>query len=119
MRQLQNTQACISIWSLLASSNIHRDALIRAMSKIMVKTTTTPDGLIHMMTVSRTTCIMFADDDLLPNGSDHTHSLYISIGCLDHRVPYVFLDNGLALNIYPLATAIAFGYAPSDFGPST
>ena len=28
LRQLQSTQACISIWSLLASSSTHRDALI-------------------------------------------------------------------------------------------
>ena len=30
-----------------------------------------------------------------------------------------FLDNGSALNVCPLATAIALGYAPSDFGPTT
>ncbi|KAL6318153.1 hypothetical protein AAG906_035658 [Vitis piasezkii] len=28
-------------------------------------------------------------------------------------------DNGSALNVCPLATAIALGFAPSDFGPST
>ena len=32
LRQLQSTKSCISIWSLLASSNTHRDALIRALS---------------------------------------------------------------------------------------
>ena len=32
LRQLRTTQACISIWSLLASSSTHRDALIRALS---------------------------------------------------------------------------------------
>ena len=30
--QMRTTQACISIWSLLASSITHRDALIRALS---------------------------------------------------------------------------------------
>ena len=29
------------------------------------------------------------------------------------------MDNGSALNVCPLATAIALGFAPSDFGPST
>ncbi|RVW78449.1 Transposon Ty3-I Gag-Pol polyprotein [Vitis vinifera] len=38
---------------------------------------------------------------------------------LSHKVPFVLLDNGSALNVCPLATAIALGYAPSDFGPST
>ena len=119
LRQLQSTQARISIWSLLASSSTHQDALTRALSQIRVDTTTTPEGLIHMMTTSRATCIVFSDDDLPPEGSGHTRPLYISVGCSGRRVPSVLLDNGSALNVCPLATAIALGYAPSDFGPST
>ncbi|RVW77925.1 Retrovirus-related Pol polyprotein from transposon 17.6 [Vitis vinifera] len=42
---------------------------------------------------------------------------YISVGCSGRRVPSVLLDNGSALNVCPLATAIAIGYALSDFGP--
>ena len=34
------------------------------------------------------------------------------------RVPSVLLDNGSALNVCPLVTAIALGFSPSDFGPS-
>ncbi|RVW47067.1 hypothetical protein CK203_116113 [Vitis vinifera] len=60
LRQLQSTQARISIWSLLAFSNTHRDALTRALSQIRVDTTTTPEGLIHMMTASKATCIVFS-----------------------------------------------------------
>ncbi|RVW61664.1 hypothetical protein CK203_065913 [Vitis vinifera] len=119
LRQLQSTQARISIWSLLASSSTHRDALIRALSQIRVETTTTPEGLIHMMTASRATCIVFSDDDLPPDGLDHVRPLYITVGCSGRRVPSVLLDNGSALNVCPLATAIALGFAPSDFGPST
>ena len=119
MRQLWSTQARISIWSLLASSSTHRDALIRALSQIRVETTTSLEGLIHMMTAGGATCIVFSDDDLPPEGSNHTRPLYISVGCSSRRVPSVLLDNGSALNVCPLATAIALGYAPSDFGPST
>uniref|UniRef100_F6I5D1 Uncharacterized protein n=1 Tax=Vitis vinifera TaxID=29760 RepID=F6I5D1_VITVI len=71
------------------------------------------------MTAGRATCIVFSDDDLPPEGSDHTRPLYISVGCSGRRVPSVLLDNGSALNVCPFATAIALGYAPSDFGPST
>eukprot|EP00261_Vitis_vinifera_P033576 XP_019074819.1 PREDICTED: uncharacterized protein LOC109122449 [Vitis vinifera] len=119
LRQLQSTQARISIWSLLASSSTHRDALIRALSQIRVETTTTPEGLIHMMTAGRATCIVFSDDDLPPDGLDHVRPLYITVRCSGRRVPSVLLDNGSALNVCPLATAIALGFAPSDFGPST
>ena len=103
----------------MASLSTHRDALIGALNQIRVETTTSFEGLIHMMTVGKATCIVFSDDDLLPEGSNHTRPLYISVGCLGRRVPSVLLDNGSALNVCPLAIAIALGYAPSDFGPST
>nr|CAN81817.1 hypothetical protein VITISV_042654 [Vitis vinifera] len=35
------------------------------------------------------------------------------------QVPFVLLDNGSVLNVCHLAIAIALGYAPFDFGPST
>ena len=60
-----------------------------------------------MMTANRATCIVFSNDDLPLEGSDHTRPLYITVGCLGHRVPSILLDNGSALNICPLATAIA------------
>ena len=71
------------------------------------------------MTADRATCIVFSDDDLPPEGSDHTCPLYITVGCSGHRVPSVLLDNGSALNVCPLATTIALGYASSKFGLST
>ena len=72
-----------------------------------------------MMTADRATCIVFSDDDLPPEGLDHVCPLYITVGCSGLRVPSVLLDNGSTLNVCPLATAIALGFAPSDFGPST
>ena len=93
--------------------------MIRALSQIRVETTTTPKGLIHMMTAGRATCIVFSDDDWPPDGPDHTHPLYISVGCSDHRVPFVLLDNGSVLNVCHLATSIAFSYEPLNFSPST
>ena len=71
LRQLRTTQARISVWSLLASSSTHIDALIRALNHIRVDTATTPGGLIHFLTADRATCIVFSDDDLPPEGSDH------------------------------------------------
>ena len=59
LNQLQSTHARISIWSLLASSTTHRETLIRALSRIRVDTTTSPEGLIHMLTVGRASCICF------------------------------------------------------------
>ena len=103
----------------MASSSTHRDALIRALSQIGVDTTTTPEGLIHFLTADRATCITFSDDDLPPEGLNHVRPLFIDVACSGRRVPSVLLDNGSALNVCPLVTAIALGFSPSDFGPST
>ena len=72
-----------------------------------------------MLTVDRTTCIIFSADDLPPRGSDHTLPLYIFVGYFGHRVPYFLLDNGFALNICPLATIVIIGFGPSNFEPSS
>ena len=66
--QLRTTQARISIWSLLASSSTHRDALVKAIGQIRVDTATTPERLIHMLIADRATCIVFSNDDLPPKG---------------------------------------------------
>ena len=106
----------------MATSNTHKDALIRALSQIHVKTFTTLEGLIHMLTTDRATCIVFFADDLPLEGFDHTQLLYILVVCSGHKVLSVLLDNGLdngsALNACPLAITIALSFAPSDFGPS-
>ena len=72
-----------------------------------------------MMTANKATCIVFSANDLPPEGSNHTRPLYILVVCSSHRVSSVLLDNGSALNVCPLAIAIALGFALSDFGPST
>ena len=119
IKQLQSTHSRISIWSLLAFSTTHRETLIRALSRIRVDTTTSPEGLIHMLTAGRASCIVFFEDDLPSEGSEHTRPLHISVGCLGRRVPSVLLDNESALNVCSLATVIALGYGPTDFEPST
>ena len=103
----------------MALSSMHRDALVKALIQIRIDTSTTLEGLMHILTADKATCIVFFDDDLSPEGLDHVHPLYISVACLGHRVPSVLLDNNSALNICPLATSIALGFSPSDFRPST
>ena len=118
MRFCANCALCrlAYIWSLLASSSTHRDALIRALGHIRVDTATTLEGLIHFLIVDRATCIVFFNNDLPPEGSDHVRPLFIDVTCSGYRVSSVLLDNGSALNICPLVTAIALGFSPSDFG---
>ncbi|RVW67495.1 hypothetical protein CK203_063108 [Vitis vinifera] len=111
-------EARISIWSLLASSSTHRDALIRALIQIRVETTTSPEGLVHMMMAGRATCIVFSDDNLPPEGwVTRVHFIYLSVV----RPPSPIRPSGQWLDPERMSScpAIALGYAPSDFGPST
>ncbi|RVW35680.1 Retrovirus-related Pol polyprotein from transposon 297 [Vitis vinifera] len=62
----------------------------------------------------------------LPSESSHdTDSLFSTETChsgFDRSGPsgaVFLLDNGSALNVCPLVTAIALGFSPDDFGPST
>ncbi|KAL6335146.1 hypothetical protein AAG906_027206 [Vitis piasezkii] len=109
LRQLRTTQARISIWSLLASSSTHRDALVRALGQIRVDTATTPEGLIHMLTADRATCIVFSDDDLPPKGSNHVRPLFIDVACLGRRCS-LFYWTTARLNVRPLVLAIVLGF---------
>ena len=72
-----------------------------------------------MLKVDRATCIVFFADDLPPKGFNHTLPLYIFVGCSEHRVPSILLDNGSALNVCPLATTVTLSFGPSDFEPSS
>ncbi|RVW64505.1 hypothetical protein CK203_040343 [Vitis vinifera] len=87
---------------------------------IRVETSTSPKGLIHMLTADRATCIVLSTDNLsFPRGSDHTLPLYIFVCYYGHRVPFVLLDNGSALNVCPLAITVALGFGPLDFESSS
>ena len=119
LSQLRTTQARISIWSLLASSSTHKDALIKVLIQIRVDTATTLEGLIHFLIVDRATCILFSDDDLPPKGLDHVQSLFIDVAWSGCRVSSVLLGNCSTLYVCSLVIDIAFGFSPYDFGPST
>ena len=69
--------------------------------------------------MDRAACIVFSDDDLPPEESNHVRPLFIDVACSGRRVSSILLDNGSTLNVCPLVTAIALEFSPSDFGPST
>ena len=46
-------------------------------------------------------------------------TLHIDVACSGRRVPSVLLDNGSALNMCPLVTAIVLGFSLINFGPSS
>ena len=93
--------------------------MIRALSQIRVDTTTTQGGLIHFLIADKATYIVFPDDDLPHEGSDHVRPLFVDVACSGRRVPSVLLDKSSTLNVCSFVTAIALGFSPSYFRPST
>ena len=48
--------------------------------------------------------VSFFNDELPPKGRDHTLAMHIVVKCEDMIVTKVLIDNGLALNVFPLVT---------------
>ncbi|XP_077222005.1 uncharacterized protein LOC143855835 [Tasmannia lanceolata] len=116
LKQLKKTQANVSIWGLLMSSSKHRKVVLKELNAAQVPTEITPDELVSLVAVTKTSkVISFTDDDLPPEGSDHARSLKITVICNKKTVPEVLVDNGSALNICPLSTAATLGFGPGDF----
>jgi len=55
-------------------------------------------------TVLATNQISFTDDELPPEGRDHTLPMHIIVKCEDMIFARVLIDNGLALNVYSMST---------------
>ena len=60
------------------------------------------EGMVS--TVLATNQISFTDDELPPEGRDHTLPMHIIVKCEDMIVARVLIDNGSALNVCPMST---------------
>ncbi|XP_039166897.1 uncharacterized protein LOC120292671 [Eucalyptus grandis] len=79
--QLRKLLAQISLLELLKSFEKHRDIFLKVLNEIS-----------------------FTNEDLPPDGPNHTKALHISVKHESTLVCRVLIDNGSALNICPLAT---------------
>ncbi|XP_077226343.1 uncharacterized protein LOC143859575 [Tasmannia lanceolata] len=97
----------------------HRQVVLRELNASQVSVEITPDELVSLVAMARTSkTLSFTDEDLPPEGRDHTRPLRITIICNKKRVPEVLVDNGSALNVCPLSTAVTLGFGPNNFIPS-
>ncbi|XP_077228396.1 uncharacterized protein LOC143861353 [Tasmannia lanceolata] len=79
----------------------------------------TPDELVSLVTLARTSKVLsFTDEDLPPEGRDHTKPLKITLIYNKKRVPEVLVDNGPTLNVCPLSTTTTLEFGPENFVPS-
>ena len=82
--------------------------------------TTSPEEVLSIMGVENTGAVItFIDKDLPPDGVRHNRDLYITVECLNAKVPRVLVDNGSTLNVCPLKIAITLGIKEGQLSPSS
>ena len=120
IQQLNKSPAQISILAMLLSFEVHREALLKVLKETRVPTTITDSSFEGMVSlVLATNQVSFSDDELVLEGSDHALAMHIVVKCEDMIVARVLIDNGLTLNVYPMATLECLKVDMSFIKPST
>ena len=119
LKQLQKTQANISLWGLLMALYKHRQNLVDLFNQIQVPTTTTSQDLNAMIgSISKELPISYSDKDLTKKGKHHNDLLHITIDAKGKRIQMVLIDDGSALNVCPLKAASCLGLTIEYFVPT-
>ena len=120
IQQLNRSSAQVSILALLLSSKVHREDLLNVLKETHVPTGITNSSFEGMVSlVFATNQVFFFDNELPPEGKDHTLAMHIVIKCEDMIVTRVLIDNGLALNVCLLDTLECLKVDMSRIKPST
>lgn len=102
---LNKSPAQISILALLLSSKVHCEALLKVLKETRVFVgiiDSSFGGMVSLMLA--TNQVSFFDDELPPEGKDHTLAIHIVVKCEDKIVTKVLINKGSALNVCPMAT---------------
>ena len=83
-------------------SSSHRKALVKALTKMNIQTNATPEALVAKVTENKQGVITFLDADLPTEGKNHNRALFIPTEVKGKRTSYVIMDDGSAINVYPL-----------------
>ena len=83
-------------------SSSHRKALVKALAKMNIQTTTTPEAMVAKVIENKQGVITFSDAYLPMEGRNHNRALFILAEVRGKRTSYVMVDNGSVINIYPL-----------------
>ena len=102
LEQLKKAKANVSIWELLMHSSSHKKALVKALTKMNIQTTATPEAMVARITENKQEVITFSNADLPVEGRNHNRALFIPPEVKEKRTSYVMVDDGSAINVCPL-----------------
>ena len=93
---------------------------MKVLKETCVPTSATESAFeVMVSTVLAANQISFMDDELPPEGREHTLSMHIIVKCEDMVVARVLIDNGLALNVCPMSTLDCLNVDASLICPTT
>ena len=97
----------------------HCQNLVDILNQIQLPITTTSQDLNAMIgSISREFTISYSDKDLTKKGKHHNNPLHITIDAKGKKIPMVLINDGNALNVYPLKIASCLGLSIEDFLPT-
>ena len=95
IEQLNKTPTRISLLSLFQNSEVHRNALLKALDEAYVTPTISVDGIDQLVgNIMTSAGIAFTDEEIPLEGRDSIKALHITIKCKSHIMPWALLDNG-------------------------
>ncbi|XP_027101482.2 uncharacterized protein [Coffea arabica] len=119
VKKLSKSPAQISMLDQLFSSDMHRDALLKVLTKAQIPKDISVVNFSHIVgSVLFTKQITFSDDELPAEGIGHNKALYIAVRYNGKMLPKVLIDNGSALNICPWSTLEKLGLRDIKLRPS-
>ena len=105
LKHLEKTSAKIYVWALLMSSQLHRQALMKALDDTYVPVGTRSDNVESMINqVTKGHPISFCDEELPFEERSHNKVLYVTVIYHERVINHVLVDDGFGLNICPLST---------------
>uniref|UniRef100_M1DZK0 Gag/pol polyprotein n=1 Tax=Solanum tuberosum TaxID=4113 RepID=M1DZK0_SOLTU len=95
VKHLEKKPTQIVVWALLMSSQLHIQALMKALEDTYVFVGTNSDNLAAMISqITQRHHICFCDEELPFEGTMHNKALHITIKCGDNIINRVFIDDG-------------------------
>ena len=105
VEQLYKLSTKISLLALMLNSELHREAVLKALKQAYVPHNTSIDKIDHLVgNIMMDNYISFSDDEIPPDGHGSTKALHITTKVKDCTLPKVLIDNGSSLNVMPLST---------------
>ena len=103
--QLNKMPTQIFMLSLLQNSELHRNALMKAINRAYVAYNIFVEGIDQFVgNITVGAFIAFFDEKIPPKGRGSTKALHITIKCKNHIMPRALLDNGSSLNVILIST---------------